>query len=162
MANSGLQLDVLAKQIRVRIEKGDKCINDSDGHYMAAGIDLIEARERCVNERKSWSAFLVGECHLGRSRAYELISVVEGRTTLAALRAKNSASKQRGRDAAKCPGHPGQSKSADPRISAVTKILKGAGDRELARWETFASERLQERTFGPVAKLHDVGHVPLH
>jgi hypothetical protein len=39
----------------------------------------------------TWSAFLASQCNIGRSRAYELISIAEGRATLAEIRERGAA-----------------------------------------------------------------------
>jgi len=69
-------LDKLGKEIVSRIERGDKAKSKSDEHYQAAGLQLIEAKERVPN----FEAFLKEHCpNLSRSRAYELIDIAQGK-----------------------------------------------------------------------------------
>src|SRR4051794_13065140 len=83
-----LPLDMLAVTIKARIAKGDKASTDADGHYLAAGLHLIEAKKRVESmPALTWAAFLRDQCGgVQRRRADELIAVAEGRTTLAKLR----------------------------------------------------------------------------
>ena len=71
----------LANKIRVSISKGDQ-------YHMTAGILLLEAKRRLPEFGLTWSAFLIGKCHLQKSRSSELIAIAEGRTTLAEVQAK--------------------------------------------------------------------------
>lgn len=79
--DSGLSCDDLANRIRVSVDKGDQ-------YHKTAGILLLEAKRRLPEFGLTWSAFLVGKCHLKTSRSYELIAIAEGRTTVAEVQAK--------------------------------------------------------------------------
>jgi hypothetical protein len=78
---SGLPCDKLANKIRVSVSKGDQ-------YHITAGILLLEAKRRLPEFGLSWSAFLVGKCHLQKSRSSELIAIAEGRTSVAEVQAK--------------------------------------------------------------------------
>jgi hypothetical protein len=68
---------------------GDK----AEEHYKAAGIHLSEAKERVAHTKgQTWPAFLIKHCQIGLSRADELISIADGRTSLAEVRAKKAKS----------------------------------------------------------------------
>jgi hypothetical protein len=51
---------------------------------------LLEAKKRLPVEQpgKMFTAYIVGECRMATSRAYELIAIAEGRTTIEEIRAK--------------------------------------------------------------------------
>jgi hypothetical protein len=86
-AGSLLPLDTLGRQIKVRIEKGDKATSDADGHYMAAGLDLLEARQRVARTKGlTWPAFLIKHCQIGKSTANKYIALAEGRTSMPEIR----------------------------------------------------------------------------
>jgi hypothetical protein len=83
-------LDTLAATIKASIIAGDKALDKAEQHYKAAGIHLAEAKKRLPIEQpgKRFTAYIVGECRMATSRAYELIAIAEGRTTLEEIRAK--------------------------------------------------------------------------
>jgi hypothetical protein len=82
-----LPLDTLAATIKAHIAAGDKAVGKAEEHYIAAGVHLAEAKWRVKAEGKmTWPAFLAGRCGLRRTRADELISIAEGRTTSAEVR----------------------------------------------------------------------------
>ncbi|CAH1649578.1 hypothetical protein [Chelatococcus asaccharovorans] len=90
---SGLPLEALAGTIRAHISAGDKAIDKAEQHYKAAGIHLMEAKERVKQTPGlTWPAYLHSHCQLQRRRADELIAIAEGRTTLAEVREKKAAS----------------------------------------------------------------------
>lgn len=80
---SGLPLDTLGATINARVAKGDKATSDAGGHYMAAGLLLLEAKRRLPLEQPGlkWPAYLVGTCKIGTIRANELIAMAEQRRT---------------------------------------------------------------------------------
>jgi hypothetical protein len=90
-ASSLLPMDTLAATIKARIAKGDKATSDADGPYLAAGLLLLEAKRRLPLEQPGmrWTAYLVGTCKIGTTRADELIAIAEERTTVEAQREKN-------------------------------------------------------------------------
>jgi hypothetical protein len=90
--NSLLPLDTLAETIKARIDAGDKAIDKAGDHYLAAGLLLIEAKERVARTPGlTWSAFVFSMCRLQRSRADELIAIANGKITLEQVRAGNRA-----------------------------------------------------------------------
>jgi hypothetical protein len=73
--------------IKAHIAAGDKAVGKAEEHYIAAGLQLAEAKRRVKAEGKmTWPAFLVGRCGVQRTRADELISIAEGRITSAEVR----------------------------------------------------------------------------
>jgi len=92
--NSLIPLDTLASTIKASITAGDRALDKAEQHYKAAGLYLVEARKRLPIEQpgKRFTAYIVGECRLQTSRAYELIAIAEGRLTLEEIRAKKNES----------------------------------------------------------------------
>jgi hypothetical protein len=81
-------LSTLAGTIKAHIAAGDKAVGKAEEHYKAAGIHLLEAKERVKRMANlTWPAFLVGQCGVQRSRADELILIAEGKKTLEEVRA---------------------------------------------------------------------------
>jgi hypothetical protein len=93
VSKSLLPLDTLGGTIKAHIAAGDKAADKAEEHYKAAGIHLGEAKERVAHTKGlTWSAFLIKNCSIGSRRADELISIAEGRTTLAEIREKKNES----------------------------------------------------------------------
>lgn len=83
-------IDTLGQEIKARIEAGDKAMGKAEDHYIAAGIQLAEAKDRLAQTREmAWPAFLSEHCKIGRRRADEIIAIGEGRIKLSELREKN-------------------------------------------------------------------------
>lgn len=132
-------LNVVAATIKARVAKGDKATTDADGHYKAAGLLLLEAKRRLPVEQpgKQFTAYIVGECRLGTTRANELIAVAEGRTTVEAQRAK-------GRDRAA--RHAAKNKAARGNVTNVSHplaeqrdiVMAAMKDASLADWKRLA------------------------
>ncbi len=62
---------------------GDKALDKAEEHYKAAGLYLLEAKERVRRTPGlTWSAFVLGKCGMSVRRADELIRFADGRTTL--------------------------------------------------------------------------------
>jgi hypothetical protein len=82
-----LPIDTLGKQIKAHIDTGDKTASEAEEHYMAAGLLLIDAKERVTHTKGlTWTKFLADQCGVGRSRANELIAIADGRTTVEEVR----------------------------------------------------------------------------
>lgn len=85
---SQLPLETLALTIKAHVQRGDASIEKAEQHYKAAGIHLMEAKERVMRRRDmTWPNFLLQHCSIRRRRADELISIANGSTSLAELRA---------------------------------------------------------------------------
>lgn len=85
-----LPIEAVGREIKVRIEAGDKAMDKAEQHYIAAGIQLAEAKKRLRETGEMrWSAFLFSHARIQRRRADELIAIADGRTTLAELREQN-------------------------------------------------------------------------
>lgn len=134
-----LPLDTLGGTIKAHIAAGDKASGKAEEHYKAAGLLLLEAKQRLPLESPGtkWTAYLVGTCRLQTSRAYELIAIAEGRTSVAEVqangreRAARHAAKNK---AARASVSNGQSDSADPmseQRGIVTLAMRGLDLRQL-------------------------------
>jgi hypothetical protein len=89
MVSALIPLDTLGAEIRSRLEAGDKAIGKAEDHYLAAGLRLVEARQRVEAEGGSFREFLA-EHSIGKSRAYDVMAVAEGKKTFAGIRAKTA------------------------------------------------------------------------
>jgi hypothetical protein len=111
-------LATLGKDIVARVSAADRSLEAAHRYseqagtarqkannlLLSAGKMLLDARSRVLD----FTAFLAEHCAgLGRSRAYELISIAEGKSTPEATRAKTNERKRRHRAArAARPFHP--------------------------------------------------------
>jgi hypothetical protein len=89
MNTSQLSITQLASTINAHTGKADHYADKAEQHYKAAGIHLMEAKQRIANGEYEggFVAFLKNECRgLSSSRAYELIAIGNGSTTLAEQR----------------------------------------------------------------------------
>ncbi|MDR6955217.1 hypothetical protein J2X65_004596 [Ancylobacter sp. 3268] len=87
--NALVPIDTLGAEIRARLEAGDKAIGKAEDHYLAAGLRLIEARQRVEAEGGSFREFLATH-QIGKSRAYEVMAVAGGTKTFSGIRAKTA------------------------------------------------------------------------
>jgi len=134
VSTSLLPLDTLAGTIKAHIAAGDKAQGKAEEHYKAAGIHLMEARDRVKSEGKAFSAFLIGH-HIGSSRAYELIAIANGTKTLADIRAtvadraaRHADKNRRAREASVSNGQPKgtlEEKQSSPLVESEIERLKG-------------------------------------
>jgi hypothetical protein len=74
----------LIKKIKVYIEKGDKAKDKAEQYYTAAGLHLKELKEG--KSKAEWAKLIEAKCGLGVRRAYELISIANGRKSVADIR----------------------------------------------------------------------------
>jgi hypothetical protein len=90
-------LERLGREIVALHAAGDKSQKKADDKYLAVGLKLIEARKQTASE-VSFAAFLAEHCPtIGKSRAYELIRIAEGRTTQQQVSEENKKRKKRQR-----------------------------------------------------------------
>jgi hypothetical protein len=140
LSKSGLPLTTLAGTIKAHIAAGDKSVSKAKEHYRAAGIHLMEARERVKRDANmTWSAFLASHCNIGSSRAYESIDIAQGTKTLTELRAEKNASAKAAyakvREAAsRSPLFSGRS-SDIPQSFQSSQPTRRADDRAQQIWE---------------------------
>ncbi len=97
---SGLPITQLGSTIKAHLMSADRHIAKSDEHYKAAGLHLIEAKDRIKAGEYAgkFGRFLMLECNgIGDSRAYELIAIAKGTTTLDEVRERAREGMQRSR-----------------------------------------------------------------
>jgi hypothetical protein len=83
---SNLPLGTLGSQIKAHIRAGDRAKEKAEQQYKAAGLYLIEARERVKADGKHWVGWLRENVTIAPSRAYEIIAIADGSKTLEQLR----------------------------------------------------------------------------
>lgn len=125
-------LDTLGAEIRSRLEAGDKAIGKAEDHYLAAGLRLVEARQRVEAGGGSFREFLAEHC-IGKSRAYDVMAVAEGKKTFAGIRAKTAERvarhAERGREALSVSnGHTVEAVVGDAHHPQDTAVVQDAVD----------------------------------
>jgi hypothetical protein len=81
----------LARRIKAMIEKAETYHEKAENLYKSAGIHIAEIKDKRPDD---WEAIVKDECGLGRSRAYELMAIADGRTTLEKVRASTNERKK--------------------------------------------------------------------
>src|SRR6516165_827288 len=69
----------LTRRIKALIDKGDRAAEKAEQFYKAAGIHIKEIKQ---TQSERWEIIVREQCGLGRSRAYELMAIADGKTTL--------------------------------------------------------------------------------
>jgi hypothetical protein len=102
-AGSGLALEALARDIKARVEKGDREFDKAEQHYRSAGIHLIEAKARIEAGELPGERWFTWSCRAtgcGPDRITKLLAIGEGRTTQGAHNAASAAAHRDGYQAA--------------------------------------------------------------
>jgi hypothetical protein len=84
--NTPAEIQRLAKEIRVLVEKGDHAKEKSRQFYLAAGLHLKTLKDHSTSTA-AWVKLAKKECNLSRTRAFELLALAGGRTTIEKMRA---------------------------------------------------------------------------
>jgi hypothetical protein len=128
-----VSLEQLGAEIVARIEAAKKSRDKAHDHELAAGLRLIEARDKTAT---AFPAFLQKFCPaLKKSRAYQLIAIAGGKTTVEAERTK-TAERVRKHRAAQAP-------NAAPAEAAPTdRPLRNGQPGETAQVKKDSPERL--------------------
>jgi hypothetical protein len=82
----------LTKTIKVLIEKGDKAREKAEQFYIAAGQHLKTLKAEHKGNTAEWELLLKDKCGIGKSRAYELMKIADGRTSVEQVRADKAES----------------------------------------------------------------------
>ena len=96
---SRLPLETLARDIKARVDAGDRDAKRSENHYQAAGRHLIEAQARVRAELPgtpwlTWVAFNLPD--IKERRVQQLMQIGRGETTQAEINAASNASRRPG------------------------------------------------------------------
>jgi hypothetical protein len=117
----------LVQEIKTLLKKGDTITGQAEKFYKAAGEKLIELRgekiKGKVRTKKEFEQVVRQQCGIGKSWAYVLMRIAEGKTTLKKEQAANTKAKKKQR-AGKSPGRPGQDDDDDELV----------GDTPEQRW----------------------------
>ena len=128
-------LEQLGKEIVARIELAKKARDKADDHERAAGLRLIEARDKTG---ATFPDFLQKFCpNLKKSRAYQLIAIAGGKTTVEAERTK-TAERVRKHRAAKAAAP----KAAPTEAAPTDSPLRNGQSGETAQTTKNSPERL--------------------
>jgi hypothetical protein len=71
------QVLTLVRRVKALIEKGDRAAEKAEQFYKSAGIHTKEIKE----QSEDWETIVREKCGIGRSRAYELMAIADGKTT---------------------------------------------------------------------------------
>jgi hypothetical protein len=82
----------LSKKIKAFIAKGDKAKEKSKQFHIAAGLELKRLKAGCSTQTLFLN--LIRDIGLGKSRAYELMAIADGKKTVAEVRADATGRKQ--------------------------------------------------------------------
>jgi hypothetical protein len=103
-------IDELVDRIRGHIECGVKAAEKADEHFKAAALLIKQLKEA---EPTNWQALVRDRCGLGRSRAYELLRIADGRDTVGETREKTNARSRRHHEKVKSSVANGQRQAKD-------------------------------------------------
>jgi hypothetical protein len=80
----------LVSAIKAHIEKGDRCREKADQHYVSAGQHLKTLKADHAATWAEWEAVLRDRVKISTGRASELMQIADGRKTVAGLRAADA------------------------------------------------------------------------
>jgi hypothetical protein len=150
--NAPAAIQRLTKEIRVLVEKGNREIENIKAagekikystkkaaqFYTAAGLHLKTLKDHSTSTA-AWVKLAKEKCNLGRTRAFELLALAEGRTTVEQVRADTNKRKVKHRSRPFQPSGNGQSQGFVPDPSDITVPIRRLAqklvqvDVELAR-----------------------------
>jgi hypothetical protein len=90
------------KAIKALVEKGDKAKDKAEQYYASAGCHL-KALKDDASSKAEWEKLIKSKCGIGASRAYELIAIVDGRKTVADIRAIRARSRAKAKAVSSTP-----------------------------------------------------------
>ena len=99
MELNGSSLEQLGSSAYGHYKAGEKAKERADQQYTSAGIYLSEAKAR-LDLRKNpdaamnFAEFLLKHCPIGKSRAYEIIAISDGRKTVEEVKKRNNPAKR--------------------------------------------------------------------
>lgn len=90
---SSMDLGGLGNTAMGHYKAAEKHKEKADQQYIAAGIYLKEAKQRCLKTKgMTFEKFLRQHCPIGRSRAYEVIAIADGTKTIEEIRERKKES----------------------------------------------------------------------
>jgi hypothetical protein len=88
---SSMDLGGLGNTAMGHYKAAEKHKEKADQQYIAAGIYLKEAKQRCLKTKgMTFEKFLRQHCPIGKSRAYEVIAIADGTKTIDEVREANA------------------------------------------------------------------------
>jgi hypothetical protein len=152
-ADEAVTLDELGAAIRDRIAMVNNEVETATNYLSDAGRLLLEAKQRIAETRETTFKAFLEQHGIGRSRAFELLALVEGRKSIDGLRARNAERQATHREANRAAR---QSVSNGPPCAdtdlitepEITKLKAQIEDlkRKLARAEEAVSKTKDEAT----------------
>lgn len=89
-------LESLGAEAHARIAAADKSMDRAQNLYVSAGLYFIEAKKRVDSHAPSggktaaWTKFLADHCQIGKTRAWEVMAIADGRTSAQELNARKN------------------------------------------------------------------------
>jgi hypothetical protein len=119
----------LIRHIKAHIARGDKAKDKAEQHYIAAGQYLKQLKDDCPDQ-KVFLEKVEREIGIGKSRAYELIQIGDGRKTIEQVQDQTNVRKIKHRQSVRS----GTDKDADdPEASAAAMKAAFADDDAQAK-----------------------------
>jgi hypothetical protein len=116
--NCPAKLADLGKRITAHLEKAAQCDEKANNHRISAAQCLLQAKDAC--DEGGFNAFRERCCpDLGRTRAYELLSIAGGKKTITEIRAATAGRMQK---------HRAEKKAASPSVT-VTETAQPKASR---------------------------------
>lgn len=138
-ASGQVPISTLCNQIKAFIEKGNAASKRADDLYLSAGRCLLELKSRAPDD---WLTRAKDDIGISRTRAYELLKIAEGRTTVEETRERTSTRTKRARAKKKSPLRSGRHKreqnSEDNREQTVEERQ---GERLATQLYVFVEEK---------------------
>jgi hypothetical protein len=145
-----IAINTLGAEIKARIDAGDKALAKAEDHYLAAGIQLVEARRRVSEDGGSFKAFLV-QHGIGRSKAYDILAVTDGKKTFDGIRAKGAERAARHAEAGRI-----ARESVSNGLGAVALLTEVESQFEMLKQAWEGATKAVRRKFMAWAKLESV------
>jgi len=170
---SSMDLGGLGNTAMGHYKAAEKHKEKADQQYIAAGIYLKEAKQRCLKiTGMTFEKFLRQHCPIGRSRAYEVIAIADGTKTYeetkerrAEWNAKAKAEREAGREALKsaqaddCPEKPNEINDRPdftPNYEDVVKQAQQIGEVEIHHLRKRMALKINLATYEQLLKIERI------
>jgi hypothetical protein len=145
-------IGAITHAIKVLVEKGDHATKKAEQFYVSAGQHLKTLRDT-ASSKAEWARLINEKCDLGISRAYELIQIADGRTTVEKVRANTNRRKAKHRAR---PFRNGQTDDAPASLDPDTAAsIRGLAHRLIQIDPKLARETQRLLGLGGAARLAD-------